>query len=137
VRNFKMMADEHPLSFQQIVMTIKMEENEHHAHSLDEVDSLNIKTERLPMILTEETVGQQQYMEAPVEMGRRRKNRIVASKATVQKEKKIPVNKTVVGLAPPTNPKATKARVVSQSSPYHRPRPNNVNIYNKRWTIAR
>jgi hypothetical protein len=132
VRKFKMMADEHPLTFQKIVMTIKVEEDEHHAHSQDEVDSVNIKTERLPMILTEETVGQQQYMEAPVEMGRRRKICIVASEATVQKEKKVPVNKTVVGLEQPTNLKATKAKVVPQSSPYHRPSPSNVNIYKKK-----
>jgi hypothetical protein len=133
--NLAMRREDQRLRFQPFVdmMPLIMEEDEHEYddRSQHEVNSVNIKTERLPMILTEETVRQQQYMKAPVEIGRRKKNCILASKSTVQMEKKVPVNKTVVGLAPPTNLKATNAKVVSQSSPYQRPRPSNVKMYKK------
>jgi hypothetical protein len=95
LRNLAMRREDQRLRFQPFVdmMPVIMEEDQdedgYDDHSRDDVDSVNIKTVRLPMILTEETVGQQQYMEAPVEMGRRRKNCIVASKSTVLMEKKV------------------------------------------------
>jgi hypothetical protein len=114
------------------VLPVIMEENEYDTHSQDEVDSVKIKTERLPMMLTEETVGHQAPMEPPVKMGRRRKNCIVASKHTVEKEKGVPIKKMGVGLAPTPNLKAREAKIVSQSSPCHSPGRSKVKIRNKK-----
>jgi hypothetical protein len=52
-------------------------------------------------MLTEEIVGDPASMESPVKMWKPRKTYIVASKATGEKEKKVPMNKVWVALAPP------------------------------------
>jgi hypothetical protein len=121
--NLKIRAVDRHLRFQQIEDTIPvvLEEEQHDAHYPDAVDSLKIKTERLPLMLAEETIGHQASMETHVKMQRQRKNCIVASKATGKKEKKVQMNKTGVGLTPPSNFKASRAKVVSQTSPCHRP----------------
>jgi hypothetical protein len=64
-------------------------------------------------------------------LGRHRKTYIVASKATGEKEKKVPVNKVRVALAPPLNLKAVRTKVVSLSNTIHRPGENAVVKMNK------
>jgi hypothetical protein len=95
-------------------------EDEHPAHSKNEVDSVKIETERLHLILTEETVGDAASMESPFKMGTPRKSSIAASKATGE-EKKVPMNKVHVALGLPTNLKAVRAEAVNRSNTYHRP----------------
>jgi hypothetical protein len=81
-------------------MRIMAVEDKHPAHSQNEVDSAKIMTERLPLMFMEETVGDPASMESPVKMGRSRNNCIVASKATDEKEKKVPMKKMRVALVP-------------------------------------
>jgi hypothetical protein len=103
----------------------KMEvEKEHLAHSRNEVNSAK------KMKPTEETVGNPAYMKSPVKMERPRKNCIVASKATGEKRKAVPMNKVRVGLAPPPNLKAVRAKVMSWSN--HRASESRVKIHNEK-----
>jgi hypothetical protein len=81
------------------------------AHSENEAGSVKIETERLPLTITEETVGNPASMESPFKMGSPRKNCIAAFKATGEKEKKLPT----------TNLKAVRAEAVYRSNTYHRP----------------
>jgi hypothetical protein len=113
------------------VMRMKMED-ERAPHFQNEVDSVTINKPRLPLTLMEEIVGHQVSMDSPVKMGRRWENCIEASRFTGEKEKKDPMNKMGVCLAPPPNLKARGAKVVSQSSPCHRPSGMDVKIYNKK-----
>jgi hypothetical protein len=115
--------DEHPSHFHNegdSVMRMKMED-ECAPHCQNEVDSVMINKQRLPLTLTEETVVHQVSKDSSVKMGRCRENCIEASRVTSEKEKKDPMNKKGVCLAPPPNLKARGAKVVSQSSPCHRP----------------
>jgi hypothetical protein len=96
-------------------------EDEQLARSQNEVDSVKIMMERLPLILTEETVGDPASMESPVKMGRPRRNCIVASKNTSEKEKNVPVNKVRAALALPPNLKAVRAKVMFRSNTIRRP----------------
>jgi hypothetical protein len=73
-------------------MRMKMED-ESASRFQNEVDSVMINTQRLPLTLTEETVVLQEFMDSPVKMGRRRENCIEASRATGEKGKKHPMNK--------------------------------------------
>jgi hypothetical protein len=158
VKNFKMRAEERRLRLQEImdmksaimekdeeeededdahthndlslVKTIKMEDK-YLAHFQNERDSVMIETGSFPLNVTEETAGYQAYMESPVKLGSRRENSVVASKATSDREKKVPMNKMGLGLASPPNPKATRSKVVSQSNPCHRPGERPVKISNK------
>jgi hypothetical protein len=65
-------------------------------------------------------------------MGIPRENCIVASKFTGEKEKKVPMNKVWVVLAPPQNLKAVRAKVVSQSNTIHRPGESHVKIHSQK-----
>jgi hypothetical protein len=53
-------------------------------------------------------------------MGRPRENCIPVSKATGEKEKKVPMKKVHVGLALPTYLKAVKTEALYRSNTYHR-----------------
>jgi hypothetical protein len=134
VSNLKIRAVERRLRFQLIEDTIPvvMEEDQHDAHYPDAVDSLKIKTERLPLMLAEETIAHQASMETHVKTQSQRKNCIVASKAMGDKEKKVQMNKMGVGLTPPSNFKASRAKIVSHTSPCHTPGGRNIKIYNKK-----
>jgi hypothetical protein len=121
---------------------IMEEEGDRHVHFLNErnsVRNLKVRADQhsLRSQQTEEIVCHQASMKSPVEMGRRRKNCIVASKPTVEKEKAVSTNEMRVGLAPPTNLKARTAKVSSQSSPCRRPGRNNVKIYNKKMDYSK
>jgi hypothetical protein len=158
VRNLAMRAEERRLKFEQImdimptiveedeeeddtqsimdsVGTVE-EEDERPSHFQNEGDSVIINKQRLPLTLTEETVGLQVSMDSPVKVGRSKEISIKSSRATVEKEKKGQMNKMGVCLAP-TILKAKGSKGVSQSSTCHRPGGRDVKIYNKRWTIAR
>lgn len=117
-------AKKRRLQFQDIVdtMPVMMEvEDEHPFHSQNEVDSVNIMTEKLLLMLMEKTAGDPATIESPVKMGRPKKNCTVTSKATA--EKKVPMNKAWVAFAPPPPPslKAVRAKIVSWRNTYHRP----------------
>jgi hypothetical protein len=107
-----MRAVERRLRFQKIENTIPvvMKEDQNDAHSPDAVDS----------------------MDTHVKMQRQRKNFIVASKATGDKQKKVQINKMGVGLTPPSNFKASRAKVVSQTSPCHTPGGRDMKLCNKK-----
>jgi hypothetical protein len=111
--------------------TMEME-GEHHATFQNEMDSVKIMGESLPLMFTEETVGDSASMESPVRMGRPWKNCIIASKATGEKEKEAQMKKVRMALAPPPNLKALRTKVVSRSNTMRRPDENNVEIYNQR-----
>jgi hypothetical protein len=102
-------------------MKIMAVENEHVAHSKNEANSGKIDAKRLPSMLTEGTVGGPASRETPLKMGGQRKICIAASKATAEKERKVPINKERVALALPTSDKAVGAKAVYRSKTYHRP----------------
>jgi hypothetical protein len=76
-------------------------------------------------------------MESPVTLGRRRENCIVASKATGDKDKKVPMNKMGLGKASSPNLMARRSKILSQSNPCHRPGERDLKVYKVRWTIER
>jgi hypothetical protein len=117
--------------------TIVKVKDKRHARFQNEIESVKDMTEKLPLMLTEETVGDPAAMESPVKMGRPRKHCIVASKATGEKEKKVPMNKVRVGLAPPPNLKAVKAKVVTRSNQIHRPGESHMKICNKKLDYSK
>jgi hypothetical protein len=96
-------------------------ENEHAAHSKNEANSGKIDAKRLPSMLTEGIVGGPASRESHLKMGGPRKNCIAASKATVEKENKVPINMERVALALPTSDKAVGAKAVYRSNTHHRP----------------
>jgi hypothetical protein len=95
--------------------------NEHPAHSKNEKDSRRTEAKRLPYMLTKGTVGGPASRESHLKMRGPRKNCIATSKATAEKEKKVPMNKERVALTLPTSTKAVRAEAVYPSNTYHRP----------------
>jgi hypothetical protein len=97
-------------------MKIMVVEDEHSAHSKNEASSVKIEMERLPLTLTEETVGNTASMQSLFKVGSPKKNCTAASKATGEEK-----NKVRVALALPTNQKAVRTEAVYRSNTYHRP----------------
>lgn len=84
------------------------------------------------MMLMEETLGDPSSMVCPVKMGTTRKNYLVASEATGKKEKKVSISKVWVGLAPPRNLNAVRAKADSFSNTSNRPGKSLVKIHNRK-----
>jgi hypothetical protein len=130
---------EHTAHSQNEVDSVKIMEveDEHSAHSQNEVGSVNVITERLPLMLTEEIVGDPASMESSVKMDKFKGNKIVASKPSDKGRMKIQISKVRVGLAPPPNVEAARAKVVSRSNPIHKPSESHVKIHNKKLDYSK
>jgi hypothetical protein len=108
-----------------------MKKDDYAAHSQNEVE-MKAVMERLPLLLMEETLGDRSSVVFPVKMGTTGKNYTVASEATGEKEKKVSISKVWVGLAPPRNLNAMRAKAHSWSSTSNRPGESNVKIHNQK-----
>jgi hypothetical protein len=76
-------------------------------------------------------------MESLVKMGRHRRNCIVAAETTCKKEKKVPVEKVRVALAPPPYLKALRAKVVCRSNTIHCPDEGHVKVPNQKLDYSK
>jgi hypothetical protein len=65
-----------------------------------------------------------------INIGTPRKNDILASKTTGEKEEKVPIGKVRVGLASPPNLKAVRPNVGSGSNTWHKPGKGHVKLHN-------
>lgn len=75
-------------------------------HSQFQIDSTKKRMKRPSCMPAEQTLSDPVPVVSPVKIGTPRKNYILASKTTGEKEKKVPISKVRVGSAPPPNFKA-------------------------------
>jgi hypothetical protein len=102
------------------MMMLKAEEIRH-AHSQSERDSTKKMTNGSSWMLMEQMLGNPASMVSPVKTGTPRKNYILASKTTSEKEEKSPLSKVQVAFMPPPNLKAVRPNVGSGSNTMNKP----------------
>lgn len=124
---------ENPVNFQNEGDAVRktVVEGEHLALCQNEMDSVKIMTERLPLMLTEE-IGQPVSIVPLDKLQKPTNNLVETSNTTGEKEKKVPMNKVRVGLAPPPNLKTVKAKVVTWNNRYYRSGESQMKIHSQK-----